>query len=454
MAKASFELSEKYNTTIMLRTTTRVNHGKSLVELGERQEVPLKYYDRKMGLSRFDAVPALSRKLRVDLEARLAALEEYSENSEFNYEIWNDSKIGIITSGVSFTYAREVFGNSVNYLKLGFTHPLPKKKMKAFAEKVDTLYVIEELEPYLEDELKILGVKAIGKEVIPNIGELSTAIIKEKILGEKDEIINFNDELLVARPPTLCAGCPHRGFFYVLGKMKNLMITSDIGCYGLGGSPPLSAKDTCICMGGGVGTGHGAQYIMNKKGQGGRAVAIMGDSTFFHTGINGIINAIYNKSNEVICILDNRVTAMTGHQNNPGSGYVAHGEPTQMMDIEKIVRSFGLENVKTINPHDLDEVKESLQWALDLKDTAVIVTRYPCAIKKYSKEDLEEFGPLNRRYFVDQEKCIGCKKCTKTGCPAIHFQLNINKSSINPEECVGCSVCAQVCPVAAIQKLV
>lgn len=450
MAKASFDISEKYNTTVMIRTTTRINHGQSLVELGDREEVPLKYYDRKMGQSRFDAVPALSKKLRVELEERLASLQEYSENSEFNYEVWNDSKIGVITSGVSYTYAREVFGDTVNYLKLGFTYPLPNKKMKAFADKVEKLYVIEELEPYIEEELKIMGIECIGKELLPSIGELSTTIIKEKILEEKEELIEYKQEKLVPRPPTLCAGCPHRGFFYELGKIKNIIITSDIGCYGLSGSAPLNAKDTCICMGGGVGTGHGAQYILNKKNEGGRAVAIMGDSTFFHTGMNGVANALYNKSNEIICILDNRTTAMTGHQDNPGTGFVAHGEPTEIIDIETVVRAFGIKNTKTINPHDLTEVKETLKWAMDLEGLSVIITKYPCALKKYSDADIEEFGPLTGKYYVDEEVCIGCKICIKTGCPAIHFKVDEKKSSIKLNQCVGCSVCSQVCPVDAI----
>jgi len=452
MTKAAFDISEKYNTTVMIRTTTRVNHGQSLVELGERKEVPLKHYDREMGLSRFDAVPALSRKLRVELEERLAKLEEYSENSEFNYEIWNASNVGVITSGVAYTYAREVFGNNVNYLKLGFTHPLPKKKIKSFADKVEKLYVIEELEPYLEEELKMMGIECIGKELLPNIGELSTSIIKEKILGQKEKLIEYNKDKLVPRPPTLCAGCPHRGFFYELGKIKNIIITSDIGCYGLGGSAPLRAKDTCICMGGSVGTGHGAQFILNKKNNGGRAVAVMGDSTFFHTGMNGVANAVYNKSNEIICILDNRTTGMTGHQDNPGTGFTAHGEPTEIIDIETVVRAFGVKNVKTINPHKLDEVRETLKWAMDLDEVSVIITRYPCALKKYSKADLEEFGPLTHKYYVDEEICIGCKICTKTGCPAINFKIDEKKSSINYDQCAGCSVCSQVCPVDAIKE--
>ncbi|NLM05407.1 MAG: indolepyruvate ferredoxin oxidoreductase subunit alpha [Tissierellia bacterium] len=453
MTKAGFEISEEYNTTVMIRTTTRVNHGQSLVELGERKEVPLKHYDRAMGQTRFDAVPALSKKLRVQLEDRLEKLREYSEKSDFNFEIDNGSKTGVISSGVAYTYAREVFGKTVNYLKLGITYPLPAKKIQAFADKVDKLYVIEELDPYIENELKKLGIKCIGKDILPAIGELSTAIIKEKILGEVEEEIDIPKDKLVPRPPTLCAGCPHRGFFYELGKVKNIMITSDIGCYGLGGAAPLNAKDTCICMGGGVGTGHGAQYIMDKKGEGGRAFSIMGDSTFFHTGINGVINAAYNKSTEVICILDNRITAMTGHQDNPGTGFTAGGEATEEIDIETLVRAFGIDRVRTINPHKLDEVKDALKWAGEKNELTVLITRYPCALKKYSEEDIGEFGPLKNKFYVNTDTCIGCKKCTKTGCPAIHFRTTEKKSSINPDMCVGCSVCSQVCPVKAILPL-
>lgn len=451
MMKASFALSEKLNSTIMLRTTTRVNHGKSLVEIGEREAAPLKHYDRKMGLSRFDAIPALSKKLRVELEDRLKAMAEYSENSEYNFEVKNGSKIGVITSGVSYTYAKEVFGDTVDYLKLGFTHPLPMKKIGAFAGNHETVYVIEELEPYIEEQMKAAGIKCIGKEILPVMGEYSTRMLEEKILGKKVKMIEFNRELLVPRPPTLCAGCPHRGFFYELGKIKNVTINSDIGCYGLGGAEPLNAKDTCICMGGSAGTGHGFQRIHDLKGEGGRAVAVMGDSTFFHTGMNGLLNILYNKSNTITCILDNRITAMTGHQENPGTGFTADGEISEIVDLETVVKAFGAKHVKTINPHDLTEVKETMKWALSLDEPSVIITRYPCALKKYSGADIDEFGPLTRKFYVDESVCIGCMKCTKTGCPAIHFQGDKRKSSINPAQCVGCSVCSQVCPVKAIK---
>jgi indolepyruvate ferredoxin oxidoreductase alpha subunit len=453
MAKASFDLSEKYNVTVMIRTTTRVNHSKSLVEYGERVEAPFKDYDRKLGQSRFDAVPALSRKLRVDLENRLDVLKAYSEESPYNFVEWNDKKIGFVTSGVSYPYLKEVFGDTVSYCKIGFTYPLPIEQIRKFAEQVDTLYVVEELDPYIENQLKIAGIKCIGKEKIPAIGELNPNIIASVFLGVEQETIEVDPKDLIPRPPTLCAGCPHRGFFYDLGKRKNVMIASDIGCYGLSGAAPLYAKDTCICMGGSAGTGHGAQTIFNKKGNGMRVVAVMGDSTFFATGMNGVEDALYNKGNLVTAVLDNRTTAMTGHQENPGTGYTNSGEVTESIQIEDVVRAMGCKNVRTFNPHHLTETKEAIGWALSLEGPSVIIARYPCALKVYSKEDIETFGKLTRKFTVDEDKCIGCKKCTKTGCPAIFFQTDKKKSWINPAQCVGCSICSQVCPVSAIHEL-
>ncbi|AEE92352.1 Indolepyruvate oxidoreductase subunit IorA [Tepidanaerobacter acetatoxydans Re1] len=452
MSRDAFELSEKYNTTIMIRTTTRVNHSKSLVKYGERKEVKIKDYNREMGRSRFDAVPALSKKLRIDLEARLKLLAEYSEESPYNFIEWNDKNIGIITSGVSYNYAKEVFGNKASYFKLGFTYPLPLKKIAKFAQEVNTLYVIEELDPYLENQLKAAGISCIGKEKIPNINELTPNIIAEVLLGKKTEIIKVDSKNLIDRPPMLCAGCPHRGFFYELGKVKNIMIASDIGCYGLGGSEPLNAKDTCICMGGSAGTGHGAQTIFNKKEEGKRVVAVMGDSTFFATGLNGVENALYNGSNLITAVLDNRTTAMTGHQENPGTGYTAGGHTTTAIQIEDVVRALGCNNIRTFNPHNLKETKETIQWALNLNEASVIIARYPCALKKYSKEDIEIFGGLNKKYEVDEEICNGCRACTRTGCPAINFSMNNKKSYIDQAQCIGCSVCAQVCPVNAIHE--
>jgi len=452
MAKDAFEISEKYNTIVMIRTTTRVSHSKSLVEYGERKECEIKDYNREMGRRRFDAVPAVSRRLRVELEERLKILAEYSENCPYNFIEWNDRKTGIITSGVCYNYAKEVFGNTASYLKLGFTYPLPLKKIAEFAKQVETLYVIEELDPYLENQIKQAGIKCIGKEKIPAIGELNPNIIAETLLGKKAETIQVDSDSIIDRPPMMCAGCPHRGFFYELGKIKNIMIASDIGCYGLGGAEPLNGKDTCVCMGSSAGTGHGAQVIFNQLNNGKRVVAVMGDSTFFATGMNGVENALYNKSNLVVAILDNRTTAMTGHQDHPGTGYTAMGDITNSIRIEDVVRAMGCKHVRTFNPHNLKETREVIKWALSLDEVSVIVARYPCALKKYTKEDIQEFGKLDSKYEVSSETCIGCKACTRVGCPAINFNVEEKKAYIDSAKCVGCSVCAQVCPVDAIRK--
>ncbi len=451
MIKAAVEISEKFDTTVLFRMTQRVCHSKGLVELGQKGETPIKDYVRNN--AKFDAVPAVSKVLRVKLEDRLQKLEDFSNETDLNFIEWNDKKIGVVTSGVSYQYAKEVFGDKVSYCKLGFTYPLPMKKLKDFASRVDTLYVIEELEPYIEEQLKANGISCIGKGKIPNIGELNTDIVASSLFGTKKELIETDKDKVVGRPPTLCAGCPHRGFFYELGKLKNVLMSGDIGCYGLGGADPLKGKDCCICMGGSAGVAHGAQKVFEKFGKNMKSVATMGDSTFFHTGINGLINILYNKGNVVTCILDNRTTGMTGHQENPGTGFTLQGEDTNILDIEKVVRGLGCENVKTINPHDLKSVKETLKWALDTEGPTVIITRYPCALKKYSEADKKEFGILDKKYYVDEDLCIGCRKCTMTGCPAVVFQTGKKKSSINEAQCVGCSVCSQVCPKDAILRM-
>jgi indolepyruvate ferredoxin oxidoreductase alpha subunit len=450
MIKSAVEISEKYDTTVLFRMTQRVCHSKGLVELGEKRETPIKDYIKDN--TKFDAMPVYSKALRYKLEDRLKKLEEFSNETDLNFIEWNDSKIGIVTSGVSYQYAKEVFGDNASYLKLGFTHPLPMKKIKDFSSKVDTLYVIEELEPYIEEQLKVNGINCIGKEKIPNIGELNTDIVAKNLLGIEKKLIETVEEKVVRRPPTLCAGCPHRGFFYELGKFKNVMVAGDIGCYGLGGSEPLKAKDTCICMGGSAGTAHGAQRVFDKFDREKRTVATMGDSTFFHTGINGLIGTLYNGGKVVTCILDNRTTGMTGHQENPGTGFTLQGEVSEDINIETVVRALGCKNIRTINPHNLEEVRETLKWALSLDEPSVIITRYPCALKRYSDADKKEFSTLKDKYFVNQDLCIGCKICIKTGCPAIRFSNVEKKSSIMESQCVGCSVCSQVCPKVAILR--
>lgn len=451
MVIKAMEISEKYDTLVMMRMTTRVCHSKSLVEVGERKEVPLKPYVKN--IQKYYTAPAVAKKLHVIVEERLKELEKFSNETDLNYIIWNDKKIGVISSGIAFEYAREVFGDSASYLKLGFTYPLPMEKIKKFASEVETLYVVEELEPYLENQIKAAGINCIGKDKIPNIWELNPEIVSTAIFGEEKQVIDYDKTKVVGRPPTLCSGCPHRGFFYELSKKKNVMITGDIGCYTLGGAAPLNAMDTTICMGASISVGHGAKKVFDRYNKDMRVVSVIGDSTFFHTGINSLLGVVYNKSNTITCILDNRVTGMTGHQDNPGTGYTLQGEVTKMASIPDIVKALGIKHVRTVNPLKLDELKEVFDWAFELDEPSVIITRYPCALKKWSEFDKKEFKPLEGKCGIDNDKCIGCRRCVSTGCPAISFNKLEKKAKIDPVQCVGCDLCMQVCPINAISKV-
>lgn len=451
MVKAAMEISEKYDTPVMMRVTTRVCHSKSLVEFNESQAPAKKPYVKN--LQKYDLVPAVSRRLRINLEERLKKLADFSENTDLNYVEWNDKKIGIVTSGVAYQYAREVFGKKASYLKLGFTYPLPLKKIIAFAAEVEILYVVEELDPYLEEQIKAAGVECIGKEKIPPYSELNPGIVAKALLGREESIIEYDRTIIANRPPTLCAGCPHRSFFYELGRKKNVLISGDIGCYGLGGADPLNAKDSCICMGAGPSIAHGAQRIFNKFNENMRTVSVIGDSTFFHTGINSLLTVVYNKSNTITCILDNRITGMTGHQENPGTGFTLQGEPTKIIDIPKLVKALGVDQIRVINPLNLTELREAFDWAITLDEPSVIITRWPCVLKRLSEDDKAEFGDYKGLCEVDEEKCIGCKVCIKTGCPALQFNKEIKKVKIDKVQCVGCELCLQLCPVKAIKKV-
>ncbi|MPM70987.1 hypothetical protein SDC9_117950 [bioreactor metagenome] len=451
MIKAAMEISEKFNTPILFRMTTRVCHSKSLVEIGERKEDSKKPYTKN--LSQYDLIPAVSKRLRAQLEERLGKLTAFAEETDLNYFEWNDSKIGIIASGVAYQYAKEVFGDKVSYFKLGFTYPLPAKKIKEFASRVETLYIIEELEPYLEEQIRQMGIDCIGKDKIPNMYELNPDIIAERLMGEEKSLIHYDKSLVANRPPVLCAGCPHRGFFYELSKKKNVMIAGDIGCYALGGADPLNAKDLCICMGAAPSIGHGAQKVFSKFNENMRVVATIGDSTFFHTGINSIMNIAYNNSNTITVILDNRITGMTGHQDHPGTGFTLQGMPTKALPIEAVVRALGIDHVRTVNPLRLTEVNEALDWAFALDEPSVIITRWPCVLKKHSPQDKAEFGNYRATCQIDNEQCIGCKMCINTGCPALRFDQDCEKAAIDPVQCSGCEVCLQVCPVEGIKKV-
>ncbi|HPW99383.1 MAG TPA: indolepyruvate ferredoxin oxidoreductase subunit alpha [Sedimentibacter sp.] len=449
MVMKAMDISEKYDVLVMIRMTTRVSHSKSIVETGERVEVPVKPYVKNP--QKNIMAPANAKAAHPVVEKKLKELEKFSNETDLNYIEWNDKKVGVISAGAAYQYAKEVFGKDASYLKLGFTFPLPMEKIKKFAEEVETLYVIEELEPYMEEQIKAAGISCIGKEKITNIWELNPDIIKKSIFDRENEVIEYDKTIAVGRPPTLCAGCPHRAFYYQLSKKKNTVITGDIGCYTLGGSPPLNSIDTCVCMGASISMAHGAKKIFEKNNDSKRVVATIGDSTFFHSGMTSLLDVVFNQSNTITCILDNRITAMTGHQENPGTGYTLQGEITDTVQIEPVVRALGIKNVKTVNPIDQAAIKDALNWAFDLDEPSVIISRYPCALKKYSKEDIEEFGPISGYCQVDEDTCIGCKICVGTGCPAIVFKKEIKKSSINKVQCVGCELCLQLCPKKAIK---
>ncbi|PLX35083.1 MAG: indolepyruvate ferredoxin oxidoreductase subunit alpha, partial [Clostridiales bacterium] len=325
MIKSAIEISEKFDTMVLYRLTTRICHSKGIVELGERTELGAKPYEKN--IPKYVAAPANAKKLHIVLEDKLKELEAFSNETPLNFIEWNERKIGIVSSGVAYQYSKDVFGDTASYLKIGFSFPLPMEKIKAFAKEVDTLYVIEELEPFMEEQMKAAGIECIGKDKIPNIGELNPDIIAKTLLGESRETIEPISDKVVGRPPTMCAGCPHRGFFYELSKKKNIMVTGDIGCYTLGSAAPLNAMETCICMGASISLGHGAQKAFNRHAVDKRVVAVIGDSTFFHSGMTGLLDIAYNNSNTVTVILDNRITGMTGHQENPGTGFTLQGMP-------------------------------------------------------------------------------------------------------------------------------
>lgn len=451
MVKTAYEISEKLDTPFIIRMTTRVCHSKSIVELGERPDVPAKEWSKNP--AKYVCLPAIARNLRVKLEERMTKLKAYSETCPFNRVEMGDTKVGVIASGICYYYAKEVFGENASYLKLGMTNPMPAEMIRDFCSKVEKIYILEENDPYIEDFVKQLGFACIGKDVFPYTGEMTPDVIRACVTGQPNKTIEFDKSKLIGRAPTFCAGCPHRGLFYRLGKRKDIMISGDIGCYTLAAGKPYTAMDSTVCMGASISIGHGAQKAFKAQGLNRRVVTVLGDSTFFHTGINSLINTVYNKSNTVNIILDNRITGMTGHQNNPGTGYTAKEEETTIIKIEDLVRAIGVKHVYVINPNNLQEVDDTLDKCLALDEPSVIITRWPCVLKKFSKEDKAEFLDLyNTKNKVDHEKCVGCKLCLKAGCPAMSYDGETKKVSINRAQCVGCDVCTQVCPKDAILK--
>lgn len=454
--KLAFNLSEKFDTPVMLRVTTRICHSKSMVDLQDRIEATPFTYERN--IEKYVATPANGKKLRKNLVGRLKAMEEYSNKAEINIAEYNSDEIGVISAGVAYQYVKEIFGDKASYLKLGMTYPMPIDLIKEFASKVEVLYIVEEMDPYMENQIKAAGIDCVGKDIVPEFDELNTDILRKAFMkagvevsgpDTREEEIIKSDLAAVGRPPTLCAGCPHRGFFYSLKKNKNVMVTGDIGCYTLGSAPPLSTMDTCFCMGGSISAGHGAATAFKMAGKDTKVVAVIGDSTFFHSGITSLMDVVYNGGNCVTVILDNRTTAMTGHQENPGTGTTLMGNPAVEADIPLLCKAIGIkeENIYVINPLMQKETDRVIKEALGKEEPTVIVAAWPCAIMKFRESDKARFDLSPKKCIIDQDKCRRCKACVKTGCPAI---LSGERISIIPESCTGCSLCLQVCPFSAI----
>ena len=438
--KAAFDISERFDMPVLLRTTTRVSHSKSLVEFGEREEHVPGPYEKNPG--KFMCVPALAYRNRAKVEKNLAALEEYSNTCPLQKVEMGDGKLGVISASIAYQYAKDAFPEGTSFLKLGLTYPLPMELIRDFASKVETLYVVEELDPFMEEQIKAAGIKCIGKELVSPMYELNPQLLKEQIFGEKPVTVDVGVKP-VSRPPALCPGCPHRGFFYVMSKHRDYIVTGDIGCYTLGGSAPLSASDTSVCMGGGFTVAAGIAKALEATGQKKTIFGVVGDSTFFHSGMTGAVEIIYNNADVIPVVLDNHITGMTGHQDNPGSGYNLLGEVASEVKIEDVLRSYGYKNVIVVDPQDLTAMQKAVDDALASTERAAIVCRRPCLLIKRIKHD-------RGLCVVDTDKCIGCKSCLRVGCPAV--MVKNKKAFIDPNQCVGCTVCAQVCPKGAISR--
>ncbi len=435
--KIAYELSEKYDTPVIIRLSTRVSHSQSLVEEMPRKDVPLKPYEKN--IAKNVMMPANAKKRHVIVEERMAALKEYAETSELNTVEINSDKIGVITSGISYMYAKEALGDSVSYLKLGMVYPLPDKLIKDFAEKHEKVYVIEELDPIFERHCKSLGIEVIGKDKFTLLGEYIPSMIKKVVTGKEDEKPLTIDEEIPVRPPVMCAGCPHRGTFYVLKKL-GLVVSGDIGCYTLGAVAPLASVDTTVCMGAsvsgamGMAKARGAEF--NKK-----LVAVIGDSTFIHSGITGLIDIVYNKGNNTVIILDNSITGMTGHQDNPTTGYTIRKEPTTNVDLVALAKAVGVKRVVVADPFDLKHFEEVVKTEVNADEPSVIIAQRPCALLKTVKYS---------GHCKITEDCKKCKKCMGLGCPAI--SIKDGNIQIDKNQCNGCGLCINVCPFNAIKK--
>ena len=441
-ARSAFDLSEKYDTPVLLRMCTRIAHSQCIVDIGERENRPLIPYVKQP--DKYIMMPAYAKKRHPVVEARTAALRELAEHCDYNrVEMADNRAFGIITSGCSYLYVKEIFGDSVPVLKIGMPNPLPDQMIRDFASQVDKLYVIEELDPILEDHIRALGLEVTGKSLFSPIGEFSQKTIREAFLSEGISIPNRPESAGEApavpnRPPMMCAGCPHRGMYYTLVK-HHLNVIGDIGCYTLGAVPPLNALDSTLCMGASVSGIHGFNAARGKETEQ-KTVAVIGDSTFMHSGMTGLVNIAYNATNSTVIILDNSITGMTGHQQNPTTGYNIKGDPAAKVNLEALCHALGINRVRVVDPYDLKACEEAVLEELAAEEPSVIISRRPCVLLKYVKAK----PPLR----VNADACRGCKRCMKLGCPAISFKEG--KARIDATLCVGCGVCEQLCAFDAI----
>ncbi|MDO5014412.1 MAG: indolepyruvate ferredoxin oxidoreductase subunit alpha [Clostridia bacterium] len=432
--KKAFELSEEFDTPVILRLTTRIAHSSSVIQVGQREHRP--FATPENNAEKFVMTPANARKRHTVVEERTRKITAWAEDTPFNKIELNDSNIGVITSGICYQYAKEALGEKASYFKLGCVNPLPVESLKEFASKFEKVYVIEELDPIIEEHCKVNGIDVIGKEAFSMEGEYFQSLIAKVVLNEETQIKKI-DKDLPSRPPALCPGCPHRGLFFTL-KRLNLFVSGDIGCYTLAAAPPLSMMHTTICMGASISALHGRNkaYAENAK----NSVAVIGDSTFAHSGITGLINVVYNQSNSKVIILDNSTTGMTGHQPNPLTGQKIDGEMSTSINVAMLCKAIGIEHVKVVDPNDFQQSYSVIKEEMEYDGPSVIIARSPCVLLKTVKK--------NPPFTIDRQKCTGCRACMRIGCPAISFKDN--KAEIDATQCVGCGQCSQLCKFGAI----
>ena len=436
-AKLAYDLSEAFDTPVLLKMCTRVSHSQAIVDTGDRVEPPAKPYEKN--IAKYVMMPGNAKRRHPVVEERTRKLIAWAETAPVNRVEMGGTALGVITDSTSYQYVKEVFGDSVSVLKLGMTNPLPVELIKDFAAKVDKLAVVEELDPIIEDHCRRLGLEVAGKDVLPMIDEFSQNLVAAALGGEVHTGRALADAI-PPRPPVMCAGCPHRGLFYTLNKNK-CTVLGDIGCYTLGAVAPLAAMEMTLCMGASISAIHGFNKALGAESEG-RTVAVIGDSTFMHSGMTGLANIAYNQSNSTVIILDNSITGMTGHQQNPTTGYNIKGDPAGKIDLEALCRAMGFHRVRVVDPYDLKACDQAVKEELSADEPSVIISRRPCALLKYVKHK----APLA----VNRDKCIGCKSCMKIGCPAI--SIKEGKARVDNTLCVGCGVCEQLCPVGAFES--